>query len=345
MTLDGIKDRLAEGEKKQKKIGDILWWGTRGVDVAQEDVERLVGRVAYRFNLKDDQGKALDPKKICPQLQARGAVRKSLAELGVRSNSKKGKGQNQSGRILFTRRLDAEDDESLAAGDFSIVILEETYAPRAIGKGVRTIHTEVQRIRYDSKAKRIGLETDLFEQEIKAGFRKYGLTYTGTEIARVLGSLIELGQGFMLRESGGVYLVPASHSNLVEAAKEIANAIPGADLTRWPCLDFEGGEQKEQAKEMAGVAIRRELVKLQADLSDIKSRVGEPSLRASTITRRIQAVKVLKSRVQTYREILGLEDAKLKAGLNACLIAAKEIMDANVQAKELAKEGNVSRAA
>ena len=306
-------------------------------------MQNTVRGLISRFGLTDSKGKSLKETKLCPQLQARGAVRKALADLGIRSDSKHSKKGKQGDRVLFTRRLDAKDDESLTAGDFSIVVLEETYEPRAKG-GVETVHHEVQRVRYDSTAKQIGLETDLFATEIKAGFRKYGQAYTGTDIARVIANLIEHGHGFLVRESGGVYLVP-SGNQISDAAKALCDTIPGAKLTRWELFDFEGGEQHVQAREMAGVSIRRELAALRADLEETAKRAKDPTLRTGTVARRIQTVKTLKVRVQTYRELLGLEDAKLKEGLNECLRAAKKIMDANVEAKELAKQGNASKAA
>ena len=172
-SLNEFKTRLDDAVAAgHKKLGDMFWWSTEGVNVTQAEVETAVSGAARAHGFLDSEGEFLTGDKVCPQLQPRGAVRKALADIGITSSSKRNKNGAPGDRVLFTRRLDAHDDESLTQGDFSVVILEETYQKRYGRTDVTPVHREVQRVRYDSKAKDIGLETDLLEAEIRAGFRK-----------------------------------------------------------------------------------------------------------------------------------------------------------------------------
>lgn len=328
MVATKITNQLNEQlSKGAESLGELVWWSLRDVRIHQSDVENLV----EGLDLRDHQGHKIDVRKICPRLQARGALRKALEDLGIRSGSSRRKTkrtQTNNGRTILARRLDAKDDLSIPAGDFVMVLVEEDL-DRSGDKAALDWH-EIQRITYSSALRTIQFSTRELVQEISQGFADYGLTYKAAEVAACLKSMIEYGHGIVARESGGVYFVPRQHVSVAAAAEKLCSSIQGALFVRFPVLaGAAGSSQQNQTREMVGSALRKELENLREDLLAMQEQARDPdtaSLRGSTIKKRLDRYRVLRHKAVTYRELLGIEDQKIKDEINRMAQAARELL-------------------
>lgn len=346
-TKTEILSEIEEKAAKTPALGAIVWWSLDGVEVLMSDAEKAVTNVG------------LDPKDICPRIETRGAVAKALDSLGfrvgtsgVKKRGKKGKKEEEAEgfeeeqaslrklagmaakapakkpeeRSMFYRRL--RDDETSIAFN----VLEEVKVKNPDGS-VTATYPEIQQIIYDRKAKALSFTTNFMEDEIREGFKKFGLTYRGNEVRICIMRMLDAAQAIIVRETGGVYFVPRTSFDVLQKLQDFCNAVhPNARLTKLSILETE--TERKDMQQFAFAAIRKEMDDMAKDIETLqaKAAAGETSIRDSTLERRLEDYKRLREKARCYKDLLAIQTTDVEKGLKVLSTKIEKMLAGNDEA-------------
>jgi division protein CdvB (Snf7/Vps24/ESCRT-III family) len=130
-----------------------------------------------------------------------------------------------------------------------------------------------------------------------------------SDVSRIIQALFKAnGDLFPLRDSGGVYFVPAQHVGLVQQVEDVLTDI-GGSMKR-----FELSNTPNAGKSVA-VSIRDTLKELIADYSEYSKQINsENSKQVQTATNRIDEIRF---KLSNYRTLLQSFDTEIEDAINA----------------------------
>jgi hypothetical protein len=137
---------------------------------------------------------------------------------------------------------------------------------------------------------------------ISSRFETYCETHHPDDVRRTLVKTLRSFAAFPLRDSGGIYWVPAPFAEPLRRLKSAIDKIGHSTVHLVPIHD--SPEAKQTLGGIAKGSIEEELKALQ---TEIESFLKVPPDRASTLTRRFDAFESLRNRARLYRDMLQVE--------------------------------------
>lgn len=300
MTTDTVVKSINETitERQIPVLGHLVWWNLENVDVLQSEVEAIIASLGYSQK---------EVKSICPQIEARGGLKKALEALGLRASPQAGKEVQDGGRLFYDRLL---DDSTCI-----IMSIRERIVDGSTGQ-VDARYEERQQILYDRKTKTIGCANDFMKPEIEAAFLKYCKTYRAAEFRRVIQKMLEHANCINVRENGGVLFVPDMYRQVLANVHSVCNIVPGANFRSLGIVDT-ADTQREMAR-VAGEEIAAEIKAMAEELATLKERVADPevNVRSATLQARIEAFKAVREKAHAYKDLVSLEISEIESSLN-----------------------------
>lgn len=133
-------------------------------------------------------------------------------------------------------------------------------------------------------------------EEVRRLYQRH-LDHSTDDIRSMMTSFLS-DAGISLRESGGVYFVPARFAATLDALCAVVEAAGGNTTFRLPVLDTPDG--RNTLRNVANRSLDDELRALEQELAGF----DPDSVRASTLERRVEAFDALRSRVHLFSGVL-----------------------------------------
>jgi len=266
-------------------LGWLLWWSLNGNRVEHAQLEAL----AAQHNLP---GRFV-PRALRPTQAFRRAWRHTASRL-------------VEGQML---RPIAETTDEVVIG----LVYEVADA------GTRDLEYDVlARITFDKHSARITSDRESIVAESVRCMYAHHLAHTTTDIRAMLTGF--LGEaGVPLRESGGVYFVPATHGQMLEGLCAVVESAGNNITYRMPIVDTPAG--RSTLRTVAQRTLDEELRQLQDQLE----RFDDDKVRASTLERKLETFGDLRSRVDLFARVLAFkaDDLRNKIGVTQAALRAR----------------------
>ena len=145
--------------------------------------------------------------------------------------------------------------------------------------------------------------------------------HTTEDIRRMLAAFLAEA-GVSLRESGGVYFVPASHQPTLDALCGVVEAVGKGNRTyQLPIVDTPA--TKTTLREVATRTLDDEIRQLQDELARYESE----KVRQSTLERRLDGFEELRSRVNLFAGVLAFKADSMNAKISAVRASLRAQME------------------
>ena len=125
----------------------------------------------------------------------------------------------------------------------------------------------------------------------------------------------------LLRESGGIYWVPAPHATKLRKLQTATEAIGTSRMYLLPVHD------SADANRTLGDVARRSLEEeLDALKTEVAGFIAMPPERPSTLMRRFDAFEALRARAQLYRDILQVQVSDLDTQIDTLTNSVEKLL-------------------
>lgn len=316
----------AAAEGKAKVLGYLCWWEAEGAEAPMDEVVAAVEAAGL-------------PKTACPNIEARGGLKKALESLGLRASPQSGKRSEKSRAAKKAKAKsdeDAEDEEEARLfydrlvddSERIVMTIQERVVNNADGSHPTAAYVERQTITYVRKSKSISCSSSFMRDVIEDGFKKYCKTYRANEIRTVIQNILD-SHARAIRVRDGLYFVPGALVEWVEKLRDLASRLDKVKLTKVSILDVAGGE-REDMRELAGAAIKGELVALALDIEKMQERVKTDGVTArdSTYEARLAMFSELREKARVYQDLLAIETSDVEKGLAGLTEKVEALMGA-----------------
>jgi hypothetical protein len=177
-------------------------------------------------------------------------------------------------------------------------------------------------------------------QQVTAELMPYWQQYRDLFIARDLSEMMREIVGEMsavsLRRAGGVYFVPASENEALVRLRQLISSIPQvADSGAFVC--GLGVPDAAEARRGLSKAVHSGLVDEINSLRGDLARLSESGARTreKTITQRLVIYKQLKEKAEMYRELLGMRQDQVRAGIAELESEARNLLTGGASSSPL----------
>lgn len=281
---------LAGGIAGPEYTGSIIWWALS---------DALIPEVALRAKwMAEGLPDALLPGARSPHRNLSDAVRAALIgrdEFVVGWIQSAGPFGDTS-RVAILRRSIDPVNETVTDVQECLLTLTTTTVTSTDGTKERQATTHVS-------------TPHPMAEKILAEWKRLQGSFTASEIRRAITSLMRHLAAVSLRDSGGVYFVPAPHTETALALARVVNSIGNSSFDILPVHHTEIGDAA--LARAAARSVSDEIADLQKEVAEF---VAEAP-RAGVLQRRLQAYDDLRNRVRLYKDLLGLEAADLDASI------------------------------
>ena len=162
---------------------------------------------------------------------------------------------------------------------------------------------------------------------MQTGYRELLHTHQSDDVRRAIMRVLDRCASVTLRESGGVYWVPAQFSTEV---RRLQNAIEQVGSSKMQLLPVHRSADAERTLgEVARGSIEGEIASLAAELEAF---LAAPPSRTSTLTNRLEAFEQLKARGQLYSSVLHVSFLDLEDKLAALTQSVEQMLDSRAEA-------------
>ena len=281
--LRAAQDRVAEAGGNH--LGTLLWWSLNGNRIEHDQLEGL----AKQYGLHE----RYLPNAIKPTQAFRRAWRHAATKL-------------TEGQML---RPIAETTDEVVIGLVREIADETT----------KDLEYDVlNRVTFDKNAAAISSDRPSIVTESIATLYRHHLAHTTADIRSVLTAF--LGEsGVSLRDSGGVYFVPADRQRTLDALCAVVEAVGHNSAFRLPIVDTPEG--KSTLRAVAQRTLDEELRQLREQLE----RFDDDKVRDSTLERKLETFGDLRSRVDLFARVLSFkaDDLRNKIGVTQAALRAR----------------------
>jgi len=272
-------------------VGDIIWWTLSEARIART----LLETIWMNAGLSRDWL----PEPPTPEKALKTAVKESLV-----------------GRAQQLARIGLEDDTRIV---FAIL------AESRDGSGDVSIAQEA-RVTLNRQAPS-QLESDHpgneLVQTIFAGYERLLTTYTADDIRRALLKALDACAAVTLRDSGGVYWIPAPYADTLRLLKDAVAQIGASRIDVVPI--HATPEAKAALGDAARSSLSEEIGKLRVKIDGF---LAQPPERASTLTRRLQAFEDLRAKARLYQTVLKVQVQDLESDLSKLTLQVEGLLHA-----------------
>jgi hypothetical protein len=162
---------------------------------------------------------------------------------------------------------------------------------------------------------------------IQNAFRQLRNTHTADDVRRAIVKALQSFHAITLRDSGGVYWVPRTHSEDVRRLERAISRLGTSVLSVLPVHDTVEGAKALGAA--ARGSLEDELRALRAELEEFKT---TPPERSSTLERRLQLYAELSAKAQLYRDILKVQVDDLNQDLDGMAATIRQLLGTSAAA-------------
>lgn len=285
-----------QAEAGLEKLGMVVSWGIEGVSV---DLETL----SDMYDAED-----LDKVWFPSPLTGSACFRKAIKEVN-RSSSAKG----------FMIRAITENDQQIVYGivkeDKDEAAQDLNYACEAKVEFQKTTESVLS-------FGRPGIVAHELAEAIKTAYVTLTETYISADIQRMLRrNIITKMFGIPMRRGGGSYFVAPQYEETITKLTNVVEQLGGSEVSvlilhRMPVNVGNIGRNAQHHLEDKLREVKAEVDKFKA---------SPPT--AGTLARRIENFKEMKSRVDMYTELLGLQTSNLQQGIDDCSSIVQTIID------------------
>lgn len=280
-----VSSALAHGSDH---LGDLVWWS-----LADARVDRPLLEAFWR-------DAALDVGLLPEEPTAERALKQAVREAQV--------GQRE--RLI---RLGLESETEVV---FAIVRERRDATGNVAYDQEARVHLDRSREVLTSDAP----SHDLV-QAVIAGFRALRTTHTADDVRRAIVKALGSWSAVTLRESGGIYWVPAPFASQARRLQAAVQRIGTSAMSVLPV--HRSAEAEATLGEVARASIEDELAQLQ---TEIDAFMVTPPERASTLTRRLDAFEVLRDRAKLYRNVLAIQVTDLDHDLDRMAVTVEQLL-------------------
>lgn len=157
---------------------------------------------------------------------------------------------------------------------------------------------------------------------IAARFESLRDTHTADDVRRTITRALASFAAVLLRESGGIWWVPATHARSLRSLQSAIESIGSSRFYLLPVHDT--GDASRTLGDAAARSIEVELAELKAEVAAF---ISAPPERTSTLVRRFDAFDALRARAQLYREVLRVEVQDLDSTLDGLTSSIESMLE------------------
>jgi hypothetical protein len=260
-----------------RHLGDVLWWTLADAEISRSHLEQIWSSSGLQLS---DLPEAPTPEK---------ALRTAIRECQV-------------GRHDYLLRLGLQDDREIVYA----VVLETRD-----GSG-NVHHVQEARITLDRLAAgQLGSDEASHERvaAVRSAYDRLLNMHTADDVRRAILKTLGGCAAVTLRDSGGIYWVPAVHADRLRALQGAVSQIGTSQLALVPI--HETPEAQRELGNAARASIEEEIGDLRTEIESF----FESSPRASTLTARLAAFEDLRARTRLYHSVLKVQVDDLDAAL------------------------------
>lgn len=180
-------------------------------------------------------------------------------------------------------------------------------------------------------------------QAVRAKFDEVWGSYQTRDVTAAMLRLLHECAAVTLRESGGVYFVPAPYAAQVASLRDVIGKLGGSSVTAIPLTADPEGQAAKGVGDAAKAGIEADLHKLREEMNAFAEMTSQATgakdmPRASTLERRLERFEELRSKAALYRDVLSIE----VSDLDAQIAGLEEIASTVLTVIEDAREGAVT---
>jgi hypothetical protein len=159
-------------------------------------------------------------------------------------------------------------------------------------------------------------ESQQVTDELMPYWRQYRDLFIARDLSEMMREIIDGMNAVSLRQAGGVYFVPASERDSLFRLRQLITDIPQvAEIDPFVCALGvpDAAEAKHSLSKAVHAGLLDEINSLRSDLNRL-SESGD-RLWEKTIAQRLVTYKRLKAKAEMYRELLGMRQDEVRAGI------------------------------
>lgn len=313
-------------------IGYTVFWRLAGIRVSHPDLEQALQAAGFEKHLPDPP-------------TPRVALRRALAEW-IRS-------KQRIARSLQLQQDDEDQDENNSvrrrtlirvinrAGSEHLVyaLVAEDIDFSALGLSYGTalrilLHKKTGEMICTTDAEGVidaQRESQQVTDELMPYWRQYRDLFIARDLSETMREIVDGMNAVSLRQSGGVYFVPAGERDSLFRLRQLITDIPRIDdLDPFVCALGvpDAVEAKRGLSKAVHAGLLDEVNSLRGDLNRL-SESGD-HLREKTIAQRLVVYKRLKAKAEMYQELLGMRQDEVRTGITALEREALNLLSADV---------------
>jgi hypothetical protein len=286
MTIESIIAALAS---TGRHLGDMIFWQLSDASVDRATFEARWATAGL--------AKELLPEPPTAEKALKTAVREAAV--------------GQQSRLI---RVAVENEESLIFA----VVLEEKHPDT----GTLT-YTQEARVSMDRAFGTLGTDNHQHEvvQSIVTRFARLRDTHGADDVRRTITRTLASFNAVTLRESGGIYWVPAPYAKQVRQLQACIEQFGASQVHLLPVHD-----SADANRALGDVATQSLQDELEALKTEVAAFVAQPPERATTLVRRFDAFEQLRGRAALYRDILAVQVKDLDSTLDGLTQSVENLL-------------------
>jgi hypothetical protein len=291
MTHDKLKSVLAKGGQH---LGDLIWWTLAEAKIERPTLESIWTSAKLALEYLPDPP------------TAEKALKSAVREAAI----------GQPDRLI---RLGKEDVAEIVYG----IVQEMKLTDGSLAYAQET------RVVLDRKTETVTADQpeNQLAKVIATRFAELRSVHTSDDVRRAMMRALDACAAITLRESGGIYWIPAPYAETVRRLQGAIEKIGSSHVYLLPV--HSSADAKRTLGDAAKLAIEDELAALK---TEVEGFIASPPDRPSTLVRRLDAFEELKNRAALYRDVLQVHVTDLDATLTGLTVAVEGLLNQKVAA-------------
>jgi hypothetical protein len=272
MTSNTLIQQFTDGDNTFPIIGHICWWNVHNVDIIRDQLVNVL----KSCNIDE---------KFARSHNFRATFIRSLRELESNRIIRLVEETPSAMFYQFTSETRVEGDEHELQYDREDLITIDKVHYRKTQNIAESITAEHE----DIRQRLINLFADKMDR------------YHSSDITRLIQRVFtEKADIISLREQGGVYFVPSTFYNVLQAVSQFVNSVGNSKFQHFPLPDVDACRQA--VANAVDTEMRIDLEKMEKEIEAVKN--GEKEVTDKWRNHRIEMIAKVNTRINRYREVL-----------------------------------------
>jgi hypothetical protein len=321
-------------------LGYSVFWRLAGIRVSHPELERALRAAAFDKHLPDPPTPRVALRRALAEwIRAKQRIARDLRiQQADEDGDENGGGQrrtlirviNRAGSEHLVYALVAEDV------DFGALGLSYGTALRILlhkKNGGMICTTDAEGV-IDAQR-----ESQQVTNELMPYWRQYRDLFISRDLSEMMRGIIGGMSAVSLRQAGGVYFVPASEKDALLRLRHLIADIPQVtDSGAFVCALGvpDAAEAKRSLSKAVHAGLLDEINSLRGDLARLSESGARP--RDKTIAQRLAVYKQLREKAEMYRELLGMRQDQVRAGIAELESDARNLLTGGASSSRLTRE-------